>query len=187
MFLEIQSLCQMFRIQQLTMGTKPLSFWSPYPISGRHLVYVWADKEVQGVKKTEQHDEVGGCSAPLTRMIKEGHFRRWYFSGDLINVKARGIESPRGWKGKKMNGKKGETNKYYSDSSRQTLLMDRGQSQAGEGWHAEARGRRVLQAMLTARDSDSFHGAPTAKANPPLHLCITLLTEHFPVLFHVAA
>lgn len=56
---EMQSLCQMFRIQQLTMGTKPLSFWSPYPISRRHLVYIQADKEVQGMKKTEQHDEAG--------------------------------------------------------------------------------------------------------------------------------
>jgi len=49
----------MFRIQQLTMGTKPLSFWSPYPISRRHLVYIQADKEVQGMNKTEQHDEAG--------------------------------------------------------------------------------------------------------------------------------
>lgn len=65
--------------------------------------------------------------------------------------------------------------------------MHLGQSQAGESWHAEAGGCRVLQVMLTVRDSDSFHGAPTAKANPPLHLCVTLLTEHFPVLFHIVA
>ena len=65
MFPEIQSLCQMFRIQQLTMGTKPLSFWSPYPISGRHLVYIQADKEVQGVKKMEQHGDCSDSGKPL--------------------------------------------------------------------------------------------------------------------------
>lgn len=46
-----------------------------------------------GVKKMEQHDELEWVSGTLTRMVKEGHLRRWYlFRGDLNNVKENGME-----------------------------------------------------------------------------------------------
>lgn len=176
----------MFRIQQVTKGTKPLSFWSPYPISGRHLVYIRADKEVQGVKKTNNMMRPEESSAPLTRMIKEDHFRRWYFSGDLINVKASGIKIPMGWKGKKMNGKKGETNTIKTQTEKLSWCT-KDKARPGRGGTVRVWGHRVLQATLTIRESDSFHVSPTAKTNLPLHLCITLLTEHFPMLCHLMA
>lgn len=41
----------------------------------------------------EHHDELEWVSGTLTRMVKEGHLRRWYlFRGDLNNVKENGME-----------------------------------------------------------------------------------------------
>ena len=126
------------------------------------------------------------CSAPLTRMIMEDHFRRWYFSGDLINVKAKGIETPRGVKGKENEWEEGG-NKQVLFILKQTNTLDASQTKPGQGGLARWGGGPQGPAGDAVMDSDSFHGAPTAKANPPLHLCITLLTEHFPVLFHIVA
>ena len=57
----------------------------------------------------------------------------------------------------------------------------------GRGGTVRAQGHRVMQATPSVRESDLFHVSPTAKTDPPLHICITLLTEHFPMLFHLIA